>query len=148
MRWTSISKSKQNTYNAAAAPLPLFYIGAPDGGAAGPAEPGRRGLLALLINPCLHNMIYACAETGTVRPGNVVHIWPSVDSMKDSTELAWMWLGLPDAVAYSVSYKQSGLADFHVTGVTEMHQLEMDHAEGRLQARRAAAVAKFMHSLD
>ena len=149
MRWTSISKSKQTTYNAAAAPLPLFYIGAPDGGAAGPAEPGRRGLLALLINPCLQNMIYACEETGTVRPGNVVHIRPSVDSMKDSTELAWMWLGLPDnAVAYSISYKQSGLADFHVTGVTEMHQLEMDHAEGRLQARRAAAVAKFMRSLD
>ena len=59
-----------------------------------------------------------------------------------------MWLGLDNAMAYSISYKQSGLADFHVTGVTEMHQLEVDHAEGRLQARRAAAVAKFMRSLD
>ena len=69
--------------------------------------------------------------------------------MKDFTDVAWMWLGLPDdAVAYSLSYRQSGLTELYVTGAVEMAQVEAEHAKSRLQARQCSALARFIRSLD
>ena len=152
MRWASMMKSKKTSYNAAVAPLPLFYIGVRAGGAASTDEsdePAPCGFLALLIDSGFHLPLFACEESGFVRPGDTLHIEPAADRVKDSTELAWRWLGLPDdATAYSISYKHSGLTDFHVLGVTEMHQLELAHAQSRLQAQRCAALAKSLLDID
>ena len=84
-----------------------------------------------------------------MRPGDTLHIEPAADRVKDSTELAWRWLGLPDdATAYSIAYKHSGLTDVDVLGVTEMHQLELAHAQSMLQAQRSDALAKALLDSD
>ena len=46
------------------------------------------------------------------------------------------------------TYNHSGLTDVEVLGVTEMHQLELAHAQSRLQAQRSAALAKSLLDID